>query len=231
MEVLDARDPLGCRSEEVETRVLNAGKKLVLLLNKIDLVPPKNVKEWFHYLSQEHDTVIFKANTQSVRPNERLPRSAALDLSKDEQSKHHLLTIETLSYLKRYSSSSLSLGGDNLLQLLKSALAPGQSVTVGVVGFPNVGKSSLINSLKQEAVAGVSSTPGFTTSMKEIILDQRIKLLDSPGVVFGKYDPHSLILRNVIRAEDLNDPITAVEAIVKKVPVNNLLVALEIAEF
>lgn len=104
-------------------------------------------------------------------------------------------------------------------------------MTVGIVGFPNVGKSSLINSLKQEAVTGVSSTPGFTTSMKEIILDQRIKLLDCPGVVFGKYDPHSLILRNVIRAEDLNDPITAVEAIVEKVPINNLLVALEIAEF
>lgn len=89
VEVLDARDPLGCRSEEVETRVLNSGKKLVLLLNKIDLVPPKNVKEWFEYLSREHDTVIFKANTQSgVHINERLPRSAALDLSKDEKSKN-----------------------------------------------------------------------------------------------------------------------------------------------
>ncbi len=63
VEVLDARDPLGCRSEEVETRVLNAGKKLVLLLNKIDLVPPKNVKEWHDFLNREHPTVIFKANT------------------------------------------------------------------------------------------------------------------------------------------------------------------------
>ena len=91
VEVLDARDPLGCRSEEVETRVLNAGKKLVLLLNKIDLVPPKNVKEWFEYLSKEHDTVIFKANTQTVHMNERLPRSAPLDLSKDEKSKTEII--------------------------------------------------------------------------------------------------------------------------------------------
>ncbi len=83
---------------------------------------------------------------------------------------------------------------------MKQSLSPGESVTVGIVGFPNVGKSSLINSLKQEAVVGVSSTPGFTTSSREIILEQRVKLLDCPGVVFGKYDPHSLILRNVIRA-------------------------------
>jgi nuclear GTP-binding protein len=35
-------------------------------------------------------------------------------------------------------------------------------ITVGIIGYPNVGKSSLINSLKRERAVGVSSTPGFT---------------------------------------------------------------------
>ena len=40
LEILDARDPLGCRSVHVERAVMaNSSKKLVLVLNKIDLVP------------------------------------------------------------------------------------------------------------------------------------------------------------------------------------------------
>ena len=40
--MLDARDPMGCRSEEIENEVLKQNKKLILILNKIDLVPPQN---------------------------------------------------------------------------------------------------------------------------------------------------------------------------------------------
>jgi nuclear GTP-binding protein len=40
-----------------------------------------------------------------------------------------------------------------------------QSVTVGMVGYPNVGKSSLINSLKRTRAVGVSSVPGYTKCM------------------------------------------------------------------
>ena len=49
-EVLDARDPLSCRCQEVEQEVVKSGKKLVLLLNKIDLVPKHNVNDWIKYL-------------------------------------------------------------------------------------------------------------------------------------------------------------------------------------
>ena len=48
IEVLDARDPLGSRSRELEQTVLAAGssKRLVLLLNKADLVPRENLTAW-----------------------------------------------------------------------------------------------------------------------------------------------------------------------------------------
>jgi nuclear GTP-binding protein len=42
IEVLDARDPEGCRSKELEQQVLSQGKKMLLVVNKIDLVPPQN---------------------------------------------------------------------------------------------------------------------------------------------------------------------------------------------
>ena len=46
IQVLDARDPMGCRSTEIEQEALAQGKKVVLLLNKIDLVPSANARMW-----------------------------------------------------------------------------------------------------------------------------------------------------------------------------------------
>jgi len=46
VEVLDARDPEGCRSHELEKEVLSQGKKVLLVVNKIDLVPPQNARMW-----------------------------------------------------------------------------------------------------------------------------------------------------------------------------------------
>lgn len=65
-QVLDARDPLGCRSARVEQAVLESGgrKKLVLVLNKIDLVPREVVEAWLKHLRNEFPTVAFKASTQ-----------------------------------------------------------------------------------------------------------------------------------------------------------------------
>uniref|UniRef100_A0A914VG96 Guanine nucleotide-binding protein-like 3 N-terminal domain-containing protein n=1 Tax=Plectus sambesii TaxID=2011161 RepID=A0A914VG96_9BILA len=63
-QVLDARDPLGSRCASVEQSVIQGGKRLVLLLNKIDLVPKANVIKWLAYLRREFPTIAFKASTQ-----------------------------------------------------------------------------------------------------------------------------------------------------------------------
>lgn len=91
------------------------------------------------------------------------------------------------------------------------------SITVGAIGFPNVGKSSLINSLKKTKVASVSSVPGHTKIVQEIHLDKNVRLLDCPGVIFSEENADSALLRNVIRVEDLLDPYIPVEIITKKI--------------
>ena len=60
----------------------------------------------------------------------------------------------------------------------------------------------------------MSNTPGFTKGLQEVILDNNIRLLDCPGVVMSN-DENS-ILHNVIRTEDIKEPIEVVGKILKK---------------
>ena len=118
-------------------------------------------------------------------------------------------------------TSSECLGADQLVKLLKNYCRNANiktAITVGVIGYPNVGKSSVINSLKRSKVCGVGSTPGFTKVAQEINLDKNIKLLDCPGIVFSKGEngetSAELLLRNCVKVELLEDPLSPVELIV-----------------
>ncbi|NXX73729.1 GNL3L protein, partial [Urocolius indicus] len=110
------------------------------------------------------------------------------------------------------------LGADALLRLVGSYSRCGGgrgSVTVGVVGFPNVGKSSLINSLKRSRVCGVGATPGITKSLQAVQLDRHIRLLDCPGVVLGG---HRTPPAGAVAPARLKDPLGAAEDILRRCP-------------
>lgn len=217
--VLDARDPEGTRSKQVERDIMAANggsKRLILILNKIDLVPPQVLKGWLVHLRRYFPTLPLRASTGA-------PNAQSFD--------HKQLTVkgtsETLfKALKAYSQGK---------QLKRS-------IAVGVIGYPNVGKSSVINALMSRLSRGssgacpVGAEAGVTTNLREVKLDSKLKLIDSPGIVFpniaagkGKLSSSSsssssqsvkegarLILLNAIPAKHISDPVPAVTLLLKR---------------
>ncbi len=72
--------------------------------------------------------------------------------------------------------------GTTILKQKILELAGGKKVVVGVVGYPNVGKSSLINALAGRNAARTSAQSGYTKGVQKVRLGPKLALLDTPGV-------------------------------------------------
>jgi nuclear GTP-binding protein len=94
------------------------------------------------------------------------------------------------------------------------------SIRVGIVGIPNVGKSSIINSLKRKRSCQVGANPGITKSMQEVEIDSHIKLIDSPGIIFQRPKSESpdefFALKNAQHINTIQDPFPLAQDILKR---------------
>ncbi|KAL3917249.1 MAG: hypothetical protein SGILL_004802 [Bacillariaceae sp.] len=94
-----------------------------------------------------------------------------------------------------------------------------KQISVGVIGYPNVGKSSVINTLISKKSCKVAPIPGETKIWQYISLFKRISLIDCPGVVVdtaGDTETDS-VLKGVVRAERLENPEDFIPEVLKRV--------------
>jgi nuclear GTP-binding protein len=121
-----------------------------------------------------------------------------------------------------HASMTQAFGKGALISLLRQFGTLHQDkkqISVGVIGYPNVGKSSVINTLISKKSCKVAPIPGETKIWQYITLFKRIALIDCPGVVVdtaGDTETDS-VLKGVVRAEKLETPEDYIEAIIAKV--------------
>lgn len=154
LEILDARFIEETRNPELEEEIKKQNKKIIYVLNKADLI--KNSK-----LSEIKGTIFPYAIVSCKK------RSGIKNLR--DLIKRIAKTVEKKE-MREIRKDKVVLGDD-------------KRIKVGVIGYPNAGKSSLINLLARKNAAGIGAEAGFTRNIQKIRLTEDIILIDSPGVI------------------------------------------------
>ncbi|CZT10920.1 related to GTP-binding protein [Rhynchosporium agropyri] len=120
-----------------------------------------------------------------------------------------------------HASITNSFGKGSLIQLLRqfsSLHSDRKQISVGFIGYPNTGKSSIINTLRKKKVCTVAPIPGETKVWQYITLMKRIYLIDCPGVVPPSTTdtPQDILLRGVVRVENVENPEQYIPAVLSK---------------
>ncbi|KAM6472618.1 guanine nucleotide-binding protein-like 1 [Liasis olivaceus] len=147
---------------------------------------------------------------------ERDAASAGLPLDDSEEEEEDDRSVAVL--VEHQTDVAMEAGGASQ-ELYKDGI-----LTVGCVGFPNVGKSSLINGLVGRKVVSVSRTPGHTKYFQTYFLTPTVKLCDCPGLIFPSLvERQQQILAGIYPISQIQEPYTPVGYLASRIPVQALL--------
>ncbi|KXG49744.1 uncharacterized protein PGRI_057120 [Penicillium griseofulvum] len=220
VQIVDARNPLQFRSEDLESYVkeIDPRKQNLLLVNKADMLSLKQREAWAEYFEKNNINFRFFSAHLAKEKNEALALQEEEydtddNLAKSAQKINmDIHATEDDGYKKedtveeeraKLADPTRSLGPhildtDELEELFlanspESLPQDGESgetkrkTTIGLVGYPNVGKSSTINALLGAKKVSVSATPGKTKHFQTLYLSPEIMLCDCPGLVFPNF--------------------------------------------
>lgn len=92
-------------------------------------------------------------------------------------------------------------------------------ITLGMVGYPNVGKSSIINVLCKKKLVGVGARPGKTKHFQTIFIEKDLMLCDCPGLVFPSCSStkSEMVCNGVLPIDNLKDYMSPIEVLAAKI--------------
>ncbi|KAG1950092.1 GTPase LSG1-2 [Pimephales promelas] len=119
--------------------------------------------------------------------------------------------VENPGSAEAFYNSSRLLRKNELLEIFKSVHSgltckDGQ-ITVGLVGYPNVGKSSTINTIMRNKKVSVSATPGHTKHFQTLFVEPGLCLCDCPGLVMPSFvsTKAEMICSGILPIDQLRD--------------------------
>lgn len=266
VQIVDARNPLLFRSEDLEKYVkeVDPKKNNLLLVNKADMMTLSQREAWADYFENAGINYKFfsaslaKALNEAMDSNElnegasQAEREGAEDgagetIGKDmlDDMGHKLAEDvekiglqekegdgekwDSVGYLEDDSDQRTRILTVDALEALFLQNAPKienadpehpRKIQIGLVGYPNVGKSSTINALIGAKKVSVSSTPGKTKHFQTIHLSPEVILCDCPGLVFPNFatTKAELVCNGILPIDQLREFTGPAGLVVQRVP-------------
>jgi len=161
LEILDARMPDLSRNKKLEEMIETMGRPRIFVINKSDLVSKRELEYAYEKLS-------------------RVPKAEIAYVTQKNRRTIKILIARIKQVFSKYGKRKTFLESPIIKKPYREAKG---DIIVGVVGYPNVGKSSIINALAFKNKMKVSSKAGTTHGIHWINAGSDIKLIDTPGVV------------------------------------------------
>jgi len=216
LEILDARFIEETRNMEVEEDILKQGKLLVYVFNKVDLVDRKELEKqipsWMkpYVFISATERIGLKDITGRIKMEAKrivaLRKPAEEKIAKEKESEKSL-NFSKIEDKKARDKKAKETKGEVVRDLENK-----KRIHVGVIGYPNAGKSSVINFITHRAAAKTAKQAGFTKGMQKIRMSEDILILDTPGVIpAGKYSTESKSFAQDVKVggrtySDVKDP-------------------------
>ncbi len=207
IQIVDARNPLLFYCEDLKTYIseIDTSKRMILLVNKADFLSEEQRKLWASYFQSIDLPFVFYSAADAFEElevegeGEGQTEEESIECNDNTTMAHDIYDRKKLlSYLKTQSCDK----------------------KVGMVGYPNVGKSSTINSLAGVKRVAVAATPGKTKHFQTIHLDNGVVLYDCPGLVMPNFavSRAELILHGILPIDQLREWLSPTTLLIQLMP-------------
>ncbi|XP_043489971.1 large subunit GTPase 1 homolog [Polistes fuscatus] len=182
--------------------------------------------------SNENKEELLHDVTKNIEKQDKDKKESLNNLTKNTEIQDKddkvLELVENESLIK---NSSELLTRDELILLFRSIYKEKTYMegvtTIGMVGYPNVGKSSTINALLQYKKVSVSATPGKTKHFQTLFLDKDLLLCDCPGLVMPSFvcTKADMILNGILPIDQMRDhvpPVTLLATLIPKYVIEDM---------
>ena len=127
------------------------------------------------------------------------------DLADEKESKKWVSYFESKNIPAVLVDSNTGRGIDNVIRKIEKIMDEekeiqakkgrvGRKIRAMILGIPNVGKSSFINRISKKTTAEVGNKPGVTKQKQWIRINEKVELLDTPGVLWPKFESEEVAL-------------------------------------